>query len=364
MAEIRIPHCFEERRLRLLENVILHLPHLTRIHVDLKDNSYNQDPRIAQCVSKLRSLKDLYTNYQSHIPAKFFTSFPRLKILFLRKATLNDSDWGDITSLQFIEELSLSNCYASKLERFSCLSNFSLLTRLNVYSCVLRDEDLSEIVRCPVLRHLHLSFCGRVQDGFSLLSALKPLVKLEIEHCRGLTDDSLSSIAAMPSLVTLSIEGCDNVTHKGFGSLSQLKTLVKLNVRACPGINDASLAGIALCPSLRVLYLGNCTFTDIGVSSLSKLATLKEIDFSPCIHVTDATLAILAGFSALEALVVTDCRNTTEEGFSCLAQLKSLIHLNAKYSFSFNSLKRVRPDLRINSFYGSRPDYSLPESKE
>lgn len=167
------------------------------------------------------------------------------------------------------------------------------------------------------------------------LRCFPPLVELNLEHCRSLTDETLETISktCASNLRVLKLAGIEEITDFGLELvLSKSLNLENLDLEQCVQITDSSLITLAESKSaskLKTLVLSFCEqITNSGVLKiLRKCSSLENLDLDNT-RVTDIVLAqaakilsrrMLSFDIALKnpkqlKLAVFDCRNITFSG--------------------------------------------------
>jgi Leucine-rich repeat (LRR) protein len=189
-------------------------------------------------------------------------------------------------------------------------------------------------------------------SGLSIVSGLKHLIRLSLEHDEIGKSAMLYAISLITRLQYLQLRGGD-VSETGVSHLITLKNLRHLNLHDCYNFTDAGLLSLAELTELRYLLLSFCNnVTDVGVESLTQgLTKLKELNMVGCEKITGTGLGHLSCLTSLQRLELTMCRNVTDTGLQmlveglpdllhievtgslitsvpCLSQLTKLVHLN------------------------------------
>ncbi|KAJ3204250.1 hypothetical protein HDU67_009693 [Dinochytrium kinnereticum] len=158
-------------------------------------------------------------------------------------------------------------------------------------SAFLTDKTLMGLsnVACPTLKLLDISQTENISaDGIiKLVSMFSYLETLNIEECRGISDQTLKMISEWsPLLKTLRLKDA-SITDAAFTlaphCLNLWQRLESVSLKACARIGDQAVLSLCLhCPDLKSLSLQNCLkLTNVSIHHLAS-KPFAHIDFRGC----------------------------------------------------------------------------------
>ncbi|KAA8492463.1 F-box/LRR-repeat protein 2 [Porphyridium purpureum] len=290
-----------------------------------------------------------------------------------------------------LEIISLSGCTSLPGQLGSILAGLPKLYELDVSTCFMRTNVLAGLERSLSLRSLDCRDCERaglnrdfcldtipqisqlaklfvghggkaIDDEFlRRIRGLKQLCVLDLEGCRGITDQGIASFAGedgLPHLQVLTLSNCPQLTNKSIASCaSSMPKLVKLEVSFNPRVESAAI--VELCTlsqmrrTLRTLSLVNCSGLNsdfaggirqldaiqrLNLSALTTISallplsecaeSLEELDISYCVSVDRASLIALARHPNLRALSLAHCSNVDESVLASFREHRTLEDLD------------------------------------
>ena len=148
------------------------------------------------------------------------------------------------------------------------------------------------------------ALCGSGDDWDATVPD-KPILILEFEGKKRMTDSILSRLKGLTALRTLDISGT-RVTGAG---LMHLELFPKLRRVELAGTDVSDLTQIPALPGLDTLGLSGTKVTDESLAALKKITGLVSLDIGET-AVTDAGLAHLEGLKKLQWLYVSKTKVT------------------------------------------------------
>ncbi|XP_051884007.1 F-box/LRR-repeat protein 2 isoform X3 [Pristis pectinata] len=139
---------------------------------------------------------------------------------------------------------------------------------------------------------------------------------LELQHCKGITDEAVSAICAcQPGLATLDLTGCAELTGKSVLAIaSSLRCLECLSLGRIRHITDSVLKDLPTIRTLQALDISECyqvSGCDLvkGLASPKAASKLVRLNFSCCTMVNDSCLFSMAKILGrnLRELDLTSC---------------------------------------------------------
>ena len=232
--------------------------------------------------------------------------------------------------------------------------------------------------RCPQLRELNISGCGRITDVAMLNLAennADTLSVLKAARCPFISDKGAQRIGPESSFHEISIANCPRITDVGFGEITQRSKLIRkldasglievtddgvrtlletrvmwgfrqhggfhrmesINLSGCSQLTDISISWIvAGCPNLRCVALNKCAgLRDYGMRALATLKNLDRLEMGYCNGITDEGLLLLCPFRQdlqarkcafqLKYLDLAHSKNISDESVQVIVQLSPLL---------------------------------------
>ena len=220
-----------------------------------------------------------------------------------------------LKNLKGLREISLTGIKTFEGRCFQYLKDLHKLTEVNLAGAVnIQDKFLGHFDKLK-LKRLDLSHCKNLTDvGMKKLEPINTLQELNLSYCRKITDTTLQSIALMTELRILNVAGCDWISDGGLRSLKHLIQLEELNMT---GLNEVTYQGIAYldkCLNIKKVVLSKCIeLTDEVFDTIKKWTNLEKLDISGCSRLTDIGIAKLQHCKNLKGVVVTGCLLLTKQ---------------------------------------------------
>jgi F-box and leucine-rich repeat protein 2/20 len=207
-------------------------------------------------------------------------------------------DWGH--SLSSLMWLSRRGIRASRVQMTIGTSRVRVCDILqvdtsDVVTISLRGSNITDqcvmdiINRCPKLRSINLSYCGKVTDAgvLALDAGCGQLQSIDLSFCSKLTDAGITALGARcGQLQSIDLCGCNMVTDAGISAKGAgCGQLHSVNLSECNKVSNAGVSALgAGCGQLQSIDLHGCNMvTDAGVSALGVgCGQLQSIDLSFC----------------------------------------------------------------------------------
>jgi hypothetical protein len=237
------------------------------------------------------------------------------------------------------------------------LAGFTQLQILTI-SGRISDHALEQLSSLQRLQQLSLSCCDAITDNaLQVLTSLTGLVGLQLHSCLQLGDPALELIGQLTQLTSLCLShSCEDASSSGLLSLTSLRHLRQLNLSAasegaapcalaqllstlsqltwldvgfCESVNPAVLRAIAGLQQLEVLGLSGINPSSFhSLKHLKHLSSLQQLQLRWVGQLKDSHVAFLPHLAALTALDLSYCRSLTGEGLQQLVWLTQLKQLN------------------------------------
>ena len=300
------------------------------------------------------------------------------KLQILNCRVLNDAMVGQLTGLQRLDTLALTNSAITDAgvqqlaEAFPDLVELDLSSNTNMTGTALKliaslrklerltllqnrfnDLNTRRLSKMPQLRTLDLR--GNMEAGDMTLAVVGKLPQLTgLKHrSTAVTDSGLTDLAgsqtlesllmqdfaitnaAGPQLAKLSkLSSLEIFRCQGFGSEGVLALagmpLTRLTLRDLPDVGDPALAVLTSLPHLKRLYLHElASVGDEGLRQLASARELEVLDIWSLPKMTDATVAVIAGLPNLKELSIRET-GVTEASAGTIAAMPKLQSLTFK----------------------------------
>ncbi|PRP89407.1 hypothetical protein PROFUN_01270 [Planoprotostelium fungivorum] len=288
---------------------------------------------------------------------------------FLKRVTLLglshlqdlDDTWLDSTLplCSSLTDLDLSGTMITRVP----LCQKSPLKKIQLSYCLkITDESLQSIAtNAPKLEQLYVQGCQEItSEGLRLyVSQLSELRILNvIDACKGSVDDDclMTLTTSCPLLVELDLKNFNLLTSRGFDSLTRLKNLTTLNLDRCRGLTDEDVENLIkrLGRTVCTLNLSGCRKLSVkAVHSLGNHGRmLQNIGFAG-INLTDSREALFllsSNCQLLRVLNVAFCLGLDEDILFGVADRsrQNLCKLNISgITVSDEKLKHSFPHLKV-----------------
>ncbi len=241
------------------------------------------------------------------------------------------------------------------------IASLQPLVGLNVETCrELTDAGFEKLASLKNLRVLIATGTAIGDSGLKRLSTLQSLTALDLEVCDHITDTSCEAIAAMAELRALNLKKTafetERISDRGLAQLTRLQKLESLNLYANK-LTDAGLEHLPKFSRLRDLDLSLMGWSDAGLAVLAKMQSLRVLRLlfaegfaGP--ELTDAGMPHLTGLADLEILDLTGAR-LTDRGLAKLSLLKQLRQLRVIKTqitlVGLHQFQRQLPECRVDS---------------
>jgi Leucine-rich repeat (LRR) protein len=258
----------------------------------------------------LNSLKKLEA-YGEGITDKGLAELAKMKPLeklALRSDNITDNGMITLSSFSGLKSLELNDCNITDAGLMN-LARLKRLERLNITEIQLTGDGLAFLKELPSLTELNLLFVSFGVKGVTHLKCLTALEKLwiaypdinigdrELEIFSSLkslreldvrlrpesitetfTDQGFSHLSKLTALKRLQLSGNKMLTDNGLKSLSNLKALENIHMYQCNKITNAGLKYLEVLTLLKWLYLKDSQITREGLLNLKK--KIPGLDYS------------------------------------------------------------------------------------
>lgn len=260
-----------------------------------------------QQLNSLGSLS-IHCPHVTDATVEILTRFSTVHTLVIQ-GPLSDRQLQKLPAMTSLRKLSLFDANVTG-EGFKGLAAWRKLDQLGIYNTPISDSDLAALSSLPFLNSLTLSQCSRV-DGTGLAN-LKQLRQLWLMGLN-LEDAGMQAIAALPKLESFSLSG----TKPNLIWIGKIASLKMLYLTACE-INPDELVHLDKL-DLTYLSLQQSNVTDAMLPSILRFKNL-EVLILYSTQITDQGLPQLASLPRLRTLNVANTA-VTEKGVAALRKL-------------------------------------------
>ena len=295
------------------------------------------DSALAQIVSL--PIEELRLGSQDKITVKgyeYIARMPKLKVLLMNEAILNDDGLRAIAKIKNLEKLQIDGAGVTdagiaalastkiddlSLERVSLtdeglkpigklknlyrlliggtnITNAGLkyiqhlpIKKLHIEACSITDEGMRNMPgidvidpatkrRQSTLQRIYLGQCGVTIDGFKAIKDA-PLENLVLSGSTQIDDDCIDYIAKTWPKMTQLVINDTGVTKRSIKTLSSMKNLEELGV-ASLGLSDEDVLPLLKLPKIRILNISANDITDLTLRRLGLCPTLSKLDLTQC----------------------------------------------------------------------------------
>ncbi|KAK5841272.1 hypothetical protein PVK06_010181 [Gossypium arboreum] len=334
LVKLKLSNCKNLEKLPTLG----HYPNLKILEVEGLNN--------VRCIGKEFYVSDDDSSSDKNKPITLFPALEKLSLWNMEEV----EEWLEVeptvTVFPSLKELHIEGCCklssVPRMSRLSCLEALTI-TGNNALSCI-GDEQFPfpsslkklTIQRCyklttvpsveggiSFLQHLEVKLCDRLcKIGQGLLTSTclrvvvicdcpnlisipvygisESLVKLELDHCRGLREVE-GALSAFTRLETLRIGNCLNLIPIPLPSLDFFSSLIQLSLEGCHRLTSLP-SGLRSCTCLQFLVVDYCTDLESIPEDLGRLHSLKELCILSC----------------------QNLKSVPEDSLRCLTRLKTL----------------------------------------
>jgi hypothetical protein len=181
---------------------------------------------------------------------------------------------GRMSGLQDLK-LTRSTIQSSWLKHLTTLP----LRSLGLNSTAITDKAIPIILSFPNLNGLGIGDTEVTDKGLELLSASKPLRRLELNLARNVTNNGIKHVGKLTQLRELEIGESRHLTGKCLSYLKDLKNLRFLGLDSI-SLTDDDLSGLSSFERLSVLDISNCQLTDKSLVEIVKCGSLTNLNLS------------------------------------------------------------------------------------
>jgi internalin A len=145
----------------------------------------------------------------------------------------------------------------------------------------------------------------------------KPVVGLDLNFNKKVTDDGLKNVTGLKNLKSLSLFFNEHITDAGMKHVKELAALESLVLNST-GVGDAGVAELKGLKNLKQLSTAGCTrMTDKSTETIKGFADLEDLTLPSTI--TDAGAKNLVGLKKLKKLYLGGCTSLTDEAVKQIA---------------------------------------------
>lgn len=271
--------------------------------------------------------------------------FKNLKRLDLSSLDIEDHHLDAIGSLKQLTALNLSDCRQITDKGINRLKELQNLKELYLAGCTeLTSACLLDLKVLTELTKLDISSVNIRDEDIVHLKELKNLKMLDISKCWLLTNKGVVQLVELKQLKWLNLALNTQITEKEALVLKELKRLTFLNLHSSP-LTDQALGHIKELKNLTSLDLSKSQLTDQGLFHLTELAKLKDLKLTYCDKLTDLGLLQLKSLPQLTNLTIWKASEKTIEAFRHLSMLLVLSNV------MFRSQPRNPDDISTIDFY-------------
>lgn len=286
--------------------------------------------------------------------------------------SLNDVDVELIISAcPNLEHVDLSYCYQINNKTFLALPRLEKLKSLDISNTYVRDRNLPDISAINSLENLQLNDCHLVYGSLksrdpetgeelqlpslSFLASLKSLKTFSFNfttlHPLIQDGDFDTMLSSCTHLESVSFQGFVNLSDCTLRSLSQLPKLKRLDISSCRSFKTQTLKELIEGGSFAKLsyldMMGSSLNNDLAKSICFNLRLLEYLNFGSCSKLSAEGFLFIRFLNKLKYLKISHNPHLTDDTFSKMGGLKSLIALNISFcnKLTFNSLLRINNKL-------------------
>ena len=229
-------------------------------------------------LAKMKSLEGLGIRSDNITDAGMasLSEFVRLKALELNDCAITDVGIAELAKLKLLTKLSITKTQVSG-DGLAVLKELPLLMELNLLFMTLGQTGLGHLEGLPSLEKLWLAYpdINMGDKELAVLSSLTSLKELDVRLLKEnitepFTDRGFSHLSKLGSLRRLQLSGNTKLTDAGLNTLSNLTGLENIHLYQCERITDAGLKHLEGLTSLKWLYLGDSRVTEEGMLGLKK----------------------------------------------------------------------------------------------
>lgn len=177
--------------------------------------------------------------------------------------------------------------------------------------------DLLALAGLQGLKELNTAGVKSLADEHLAVLRSLPSLRVAYFNAGNLTDAAFAHLAAAPMLAIIHFGDQPRITGTGLASLAKRDTLVHLNIQGCRGLSDEGFAELAQLRQLQVLFVDSTPFKDVHLPVLDGMKQLRDLEVKGC-AVTSGGLASRKALAGLKTLAMS---LTSGEGGSTAANL-------------------------------------------
>lgn len=164
-------------------------------------------------------------------------------------------------------------------EHIKDITNFQGLLSLDVSSTDVSDKSVETINRLPKLEKLNVGYNRMTEAGILGIHRLLELLELrtgELPSVSRLIEKLKDSKRLTSFRCTQTL-----LTPQDFENLSRIKSLAELDIDGCRGVTNEALEQLSTLPNLTRFTIRNCRMPDVNPAILNKFKSLKIVVVGP-----------------------------------------------------------------------------------
>ncbi|CAD7705025.1 unnamed protein product [Ostreobium quekettii] len=259
------------------------------------------------------------------IAVKSPSSFTRVQKLWFREGE-RPSVADLILAPQWVQAPALQECCDAQ-HALACLQGLSHLTHLEFSRILFMDSDFEHLARLSDLRRLDLPHCRWISDaGLEQIAKLTSLTHLEIGSCKkSITDDGLRWLAHLTCLEQLRLQNLLGITEAGMVHLTTLTCLKRLAVLGMANVARDSVLQVGALTGIEELEVAQCN--GLHLQGLHQITGLEKLTIE--MNTYGSYLAAIGALTCLKFLCIGDTRghSLSDEVWLVVKKLEALEHL-------------------------------------
>ena len=231
--------------------------------------------------------------------------FESLKKISFRGTKFTLSNPETIHGFKNIDSLSMVCCEITD-EELSFVSKMENLIEIQLFKMnTITDKALKFFKDLKKIEYVDLRLSRSITDnGIDYITGNGKLKSFKSSLCQLITNKSMAYIARNPLMEELDIR-FSQVDDVGFSQLSNLKELKRLELKGCHKLSDKSVIVISQFKKINILTLASRLLSDDSISYINKLKYLNYLEIS-FTGITNQGIYNLTIFSDLENVMISE----------------------------------------------------------
>lgn len=200
----------------------------------------------------------------------FLADCQKLQDVQLTNLEISDQALKHVATLAQLESLTLWNCPQINGSGLDDLSGLSLLTRLDITGTSILTNGAVHLAGHPQLTELNFDPEECTDEVAATLSQITALERLVLAGAP-ITDEGLARVSELAFLNVLELAGCQGITVPGLRALEGHPALQKLDLSHCRNMSDECIAPLSTISGLNTVLLNNTPFTEAGARALKEV---------------------------------------------------------------------------------------------